>query len=316
MNTSTSSSPTSTLPGKVLIAVDSSAASRQAVAYARTIVAQGGTVRLVSVAENPRTLVPTGSFVGEALGSARAELLRDAADALAVASEAFAKCNIRVETDAIDLSTHGGDVVHALIEAADTWQAELLVVGTRQHHGLLRWIEGTISEPLAKLSRCPILIVPAAYTVKADRPPERILYAVDGSRQAMAALHYGVRFATHDAHVRAVYVVDRAVRLGDFVPIDALEAGFVDEGTRAIAQAEPILAGVSGRSSTALIRTARTDDDVAHAIVREAGHWQADLIVMGTHGRRGVARWMLGTVAGRVAQLSEIPLLLVHALKA
>lgn len=316
MNTSTSPSPMPTLPGKVLIAVDSSAASRHAVAYARNIVAQGGTVRLVSVAENPRTLVPTGSFVGEALSSARAELLRDAADALAVAGEAFAQCNIRVETDAIDLSVHGGDVVHALIEAADTWQAELLVVGTRQHHGLLRWIEGTISEPLAKLSRCPLLIVPATHTVKAERAPERILFAVDGSRQAMAALHYGVRFATRDAHVRAIYVVDRAVRLGDFVPIDALEAGFVDEGTHALAQAEPILAGASGRSSTRLVTTARTDDDVAHAIVREAGHWQADLIVMGTHGRRGVARWMLGTVAGRVAQLSQTPLLLVHALEA
>lgn len=316
MNSSTSGNPTPMLPGKVLIAVDSSAASRHAIAYARNVVAPGGTVRLVSVAENPRTLVPTGSLVGDALNSARAELLRDASDALAVASDAFAQCNVRVETETVDLSKDHGDVVHALMDAAHTWQAELLVVGARQHHGLLRWIEGTVSGPLAKLSRCPTLIVPAAYTVKADRLPERILFAIDGSHQAMEALHYGIRFATPDTHVRAIYVVDRAVRFSDFVPIDALEDAFVDEGTHALAAAESILAGASGRSSTALVRTAHTDDDVAHTIIREAEHWQAELIVMGTHGRRGVARWMLGTVAGRVAQLAQTPLLLVHALEA
>lgn len=316
MNSSTSDSPTPALPRKVLVAVDPSAASRHAIAYARNIVAPGGVVRLVSVAENPRTLVPTGSLVGNALNSARAELLCDATDVLAVASEAFAQRDVRVETEAIDLSRHGGDVVHALIDAAHTWQAELLVVGARQHHGLLRWIEGTVSGPLAKLSRCPILIVPATYTVKADRLPERILFAIDGSGQAMEALHYGVRFATHDTHLRAIYVVDRAVRLSDVVPIDALEDAFVDEGTHALAAAEPILAGASGRSSTAVVRTDRTNDDIAHTIVREAGGWQADLIVMGTHGRRGMVRWMLGSIAGRVAQLTRTPLLLVHALEA
>jgi nucleotide-binding universal stress UspA family protein len=300
----------------VLIAVDPSDASRHAIAYARNIVAPGGVVRLVSVAENPRTLVPTGALVGDALNLARAELLRDAADALAVASAAFAQCNVRIETEAIDLSRHGGDVVHALIDAAHTWQAELLVVGARQHHGLLRWIEGTVSGPLAKLSRCPILVVPAAYTVKAARLPERILFAIDGSRHAMEALHCGAWLATHDTHLRAIYVVDRAVRLSDFAPIDVLENAFVDEGTQALAAAEPILAGASGRSSTALVRTAGSNDDIAHTIVREAGGWQADLIVMGTHGRRGVVRWMLGTVAGRVAHLTQIPLLLVHAQEA
>jgi nucleotide-binding universal stress UspA family protein len=43
------------------------------------------------------------------------------------------------------------------------------------------------------------------------------------------------------------------------------------------------------------------------------GGWQADLIVMGTHGQRGMVRWMLGTVAGRVAHLTQTPLLLVYA---
>ena len=129
----------------------------------------------------------------------------------------------------------------------------------------------------------------------------------------MSALEFGIRFATPDTHLRAVYVIDRAVRLSDFFPIDALEDAFADEGKQALAAAEPVLASVSARTTTALVRTGRTSDDVAHAILREASDWDAQLIVMGTHGRRGMARWILGSVAGRVAHITQTPLLLIHA---
>ena len=309
---SPSNGPTLGLPEKVLIAVDLSPASEHAVAFARSLVAPGGSVRLVSVAENPRTLVPTGRFAEEALDAARAELLSDAKDALDRATAAFAGRDVHVEAQPIDLSKHGGDVVHALIETAHVWPADLLVVGARQHHGLRRWVEGAVSVPLAKHAPCPILIVPAAYTVKAERLPERVLFAVDGSAHATAALEYGVRFATRDTALRAVYIVDRAVRLSDFVPIDALGGAFVEEGMDALAAAEPILARASSHASTALVETARTSDDVAHAIARAAADWHAELIVMGTHGRRGLSRWVLGSVAERVARLTQTPLLLVN----
>jgi hypothetical protein len=70
------------LPRRVLIAVDSSSASRNALAYARTILPHGGEVPLVSVAENPHTLFRTGRHIRKALDSVRDELLKDAAEAL------------------------------------------------------------------------------------------------------------------------------------------------------------------------------------------------------------------------------------------
>lgn len=313
MNAPASSRPHPTLPAKVLIAVDASSASQHAVAYARTLVAPGGEVRLVSIAENPRTLVPMGTLVAAALDSARAELARDADEALAKAREVFAGKDVRVDTAVIDLSKVGGNIVHALIDAAQTWQADLIVVGARQHRGLLRWVEGAVSEPLARLSHCPILIVPSAYSIKPDRLPEHILFAVDGSRHAEDALQYGMRFAAPDTELMAVYVVDRAVRLTDFVPIDVLEDAFIEEGQQALAAAKTLLAAASDQVATRLAETERTGDDIAHTIVREADHWNADLIVMGTHGRRGMARWMLGSVAERVARLAHAPLLLVHS---
>lgn len=317
MNSSTSDHTPPVLPGRILIAVDESMASQHAIAYARHLVAPHGHIRIVSVAEKSRILAAMGSFAGTTLEGARGQPLRDAYDLLTKPDGDCGARNFRIETETIDLSTHGSDIAHALIDSARAWQADLIVAGAHQHHGRLRWLEGSVSGPLVRLSACPILIVPATYDVKENKIPERILFAVDGSCHATQALHYGLRLATHDTPIRAIYVIDRAARVSSLLPIGSLERALqdalTDEGMRALATVKPILAKASARSSTALVRTARSDDDIAHTIVRKADGWQADLIVMGTHGRRGMAQWMLGSVAERVARLTHVPLLLVQA---
>jgi nucleotide-binding universal stress UspA family protein len=315
MNSPASALAAPALPGKVLVAVDRSAASREALAYASRIVAPGGAIGLVSVAENPRTLVPAGSLVQRALESARDELLRDAQQALADAVEALGGCGAQVETTAIDLSKHGGDVVHALLDAARTWRADLIVTGTHQNHGLLRWVEGAVSTPLARSSPCPLLIVPATDAGEVRSLPRRILFAIDSGEQATTALRFGVRFAAPDSVLRAIYVVDRVARLSGLSArapsVAALEDAFANEGQRALDAAAPLLTQASREAGTELVFTESSGDDIAHTIVREAARWQADMIVMGTHGRRGLTRWILGSVAERVARLTPLPLLLV-----
>ena len=51
----------------------------------------------------------------------------------------------------------------------------------------------------------------------------------------------------------------------------------------------------------------------ADVIVEEAKAWPADLIVIGTHGRRGVNRWMLGSDAEQVVRIAPVPVLLVRS---
>jgi nucleotide-binding universal stress UspA family protein len=62
-----------------------------------------------------------------------------------------------------------------------------------------------------------------------------------------------------------------------------------------------------------LIKTLTTHDDVPHAIVRDTAEWNGDLLVLGTHGRRGIARWLLGSVAARTARLVDTPVLLARS---
>lgn len=298
-------------PHKILVAIDSSPASTRALEYARHLVPAAAEVTVISVAENPRTLVATPSLVAAELKAARDELLKDAEQSVLQAGDVFADTDVALRTEVIDLAKHRTDIAHALAESAQRVGAELIVVGARQHHGLLRWVEGTVSEPLAKLSRCPLLIVPIAYDGAIAGAPRRILFAVDGSATAARAVRCGAQFATAGAHLRAIYVIDRAVRLSDFVPIHLLADAFLEEGKSALTATREMLAGVSAETSTALVDTERTNDDVAHAIMRDAQKWQAELIVIGTHGRRGIAHWFVGSVAGRLARITHTPLLLV-----
>ena len=46
--------------------------------------------------------------------------------------------------------------------------------------------------------------------------------------------------------------------------------------------------------------------------MRDAVHWHAELLVVGTHGRRGIAAWRIGSGARRVAHLAQVPVLLVR----
>jgi len=173
-----------------------------------------------------------------------------------------------------------------------------------------------VSEPLMKFGACAILVVPEHGDVEWRGRPQRILFAVDGSSASQEALRIGTRLARAGTELLAIYVVDRAVRLTDFVPLTVLEDALVEEGNAALAKAshffETLQETCGTRLETALANTDQANDDVAHAIEREAQSWHADLLVMGTHGRRGVVRCLLGSVANRVARIARTPLLLVR----
>jgi nucleotide-binding universal stress UspA family protein len=297
---------------RILIAVDSSSESARAAAYIRYMAVSGVQIRIVSVADNPRALLPLEFLTDVEFEAARIELFRDASDAVAQAKAAFARGNGDIETDVIDLSRQGGYAANALIDAATSWKADLLVVGARQHHGISRWVEGTVSEFVTTQAPCSILVMPASYGAEIRESPRRILFALDGSPLSLDALRFGLQFVTPEAHLRAIYVVDRAVRLTDFMPIRVLEDAFVEEGKNALANAAAIFAHSPNPVETRLLRTKPTSDDVSRTIVREAARWHADLVVVGTHGRRGLARWLLGSVAARTARITHTPLLLAR----
>ncbi|MBF6990032.1 universal stress protein [Cupriavidus sp. IK-TO18] len=143
----------------------------------------------------------------------------------------------------------------------------------------------------------------------------RILLAIDGSRSSLDALEQAVSMAlvTH-AEVSAMFVVDDSDLLLEVSSGDRpwLMADIIAYGKQVLARAGERLSAAGVRWSSRLAETPGTPAKIAEAIVKEADHWGADLIVMGTHGHRGVRRMVLGSVSEHVVSKSVRPIMLVR----
>ncbi|CAB3749264.1 universal stress protein UspA [Burkholderia sp. MSh2] len=298
---------------RIALAVDSTPESLSAARYARTLLRPGMRLRIVCAIDNPRLALPDIPRIDALLTSARDDMLREAHATCARIAALFDGAGIEVEQVIVDTSTTGGTVADALVGDTSAWRADVLVVGANPHHGLLRLVEGATSDSLTTRARCALLIVPAAYARPSDGDLQRLMFAVDGSEPSLHAAHVGLGFAAPTTLLYAAYVIDRAVRLTDIVPVRALEDAYRAEGEEALAKIGPLFHATGNPTKRGIVETRPTSDDVAHALMRDAVHWRAELLVVGTHGRRGIAAWLVGSVARRVAHLAQVPVLLVRA---
>ncbi len=145
---------------------------------------------------------------------------------------------------------------------------------------------------------------------------QHILVAVDGSEPSKRAYAEALSLAADQhAALRVAHVIDLGVGLAPwaemaFVNWESAETALRKAGAAIIedAMAEAGRAGVEARSVTL-----ETDvDDPAGEILAESTQWGADLIVMGTHGRHGLAHLILGSVAEGVVRRAGVPVLLVR----
>lgn len=136
---------------------------------------------------------------------------------------------------------------------------------------------------------------------------ERVLFPTDGSEPADHALDYAVdAAASHGATLRALYVVDTAA----YGSLDLDESVIVEGYER---QGERVLDRVVAAAEAAGVdvETGLAYGTPHREILAHVADWEADLVVMGSHGRRGLERTILGSVTERVARLSAVPVLVV-----
>lgn len=139
---------------------------------------------------------------------------------------------------------------------------------------------------------------------------ERILVPTDGSDGVERALRHAVDLAVeHGATVHALYVVNSASYAG--MPMESSWEG-IDEMLRADAEDAVALVEALGDDYEVPVETAILDGSPSKEIVRYAETEGCDLIVMGTHGRGGIDRLLLGSVAEKVVRGSSVPVLTVR----
>jgi nucleotide-binding universal stress UspA family protein len=143
----------------------------------------------------------------------------------------------------------------------------------------------------------------------------RILVPVDGSTAANAGRAQAIALAQSEgARLRFMNVIDESLGLGspdiEAIDMSALLRSMRELGEKSVEEAASLATKKRLRADTSLLPSrGRRASDV---ILGEARNWRADLIVMGTHGRRGFNRLLLGSDAERVLRDTPVPLLLVR----
>ncbi len=142
---------------------------------------------------------------------------------------------------------------------------------------------------------------------------KRILAAVDGSDTSNLALQEAIKLAKeHHSALRLFHVVDLTMAYS------AVEAPYVLDYRKAMeAAGQKVVADCSAPARSAGIEfdtkcVVTFGKHVYEVIEDEAAEWAADLIVIGTHGRRGIRRLLLGSVAEGVTRVSTKPVLLIR----
>jgi nucleotide-binding universal stress UspA family protein len=198
-----------------------------------------------------------------------------------------------------DLSVREGWAPAALDDEVRESGADLLVLGAKHHTALGRWLGGSTVHNVARMLRAPVLVVgspPAAI--------RRVLVAVDASAAARPTLEFATRFADlFDAELRALYVIEPLPILPETPPPvnpGDYERLLEDEAAQKI---WPLV----GPDVEKVTRHATAETGIA----AEAQNWEADVVVVGSHGKGFVERMLVGSVTERLLNHLPSPLLLV-----
>jgi nucleotide-binding universal stress UspA family protein len=268
-------------------------------------------VRVVSVVTQP---VP-GATVGVDLATGAWEVLadlqgREQARLEETASAAAARLEDRGLSVSVDL--RHGDPAHEILAAADAWEADLILLGSRGRSGLERFLLGSVAQNVAKHARRPVLVVR-----KPGAALQRVLVALDGSEHSRHALELAARLPLPaETGCVAVHVVRPYAPFPGLLPTDRPE---FDAAVRAVneqrhqeaealtAEAVSQLTG-KGRHARAQV----LEGDPAERLLELAEADEADLIIAGARGVSAIQGLLVGSVADRLLKNAPCSVLLVH----
>lgn len=143
------------------------------------------------------------------------------------------------------------------------------------------------------------------------------MLAIDGSNTSKSAIEEVIKFIKdQDVHLKIIYIVDGSLVYSggptfDYaLCLDALRK----EGHDILKNAAKLIAEkASIKVEKSLLELKPLQKRVSEQIIEEAKEWPADLLVLGTHGRRGFSRFFLGSVAEQVVRMATTPVLLIRS---
>jgi nucleotide-binding universal stress UspA family protein len=285
----------------ILVPLDGSVLAERAIPYAVALArkTQARLLLMRAVLAHPPVDVPLEEAQAAVIERAEVELAAVAA-------------RVRDQQVTVDAVVHYDDAAPGILAVAEEQGADLLVMSTLGRGGIGRWIYGSVADEVLRHATVPVLLVSAS--CERGWPTEaglRVLVPLDGSELAEVALGPAREIA---AGPGAGLSLLRAVQPLAYTEADgAAEVLRLQEEVE-LADASRYLEDVAARQPAGLeaVSLHTVVGQPATQINEIARGQRVDLIAMATHGRGGLARLVLGSVATNVLQHTNVPLLLVR----
>jgi len=202
----------------------------------------------------------------------------------------------------ISVSLHPDEANVAIVEAAEKFDAELVVVGAHGIGAIDRLLIGSVSERVVRAAPCDVL-------VSQDRHPkgryDRILVPTDYSATARKAVSVAQDLLSDDGTITLLHCCEMPPMMAGYYTGDIL--GEIE--AQAVKRAEEIAAPLREAGIHVQVQTFRGPP--AHSIGKVAE--DNDIVVIGSHGRRGLRRFFLGSVAEKTVRYAQCSVYVVRA---
>jgi nucleotide-binding universal stress UspA family protein len=298
---------------KILVPLDGSTLAEQAVSCA-TMLARGLPAELilfraVSIPSDIKEVLDLAELSSEAPIT---PLVTEATGYLEQVAEQIRRTGLSVNT-----VVYCGPAADAILDYVVQTGVQQIVMATHGYSGVSRWVHGSVAERVLQSASVPVLLVRAGeHATSASFKPlscRRILVPLDGSAVAEQVLPTATAVAKALGAAVILFRIPAVLTsmslAGEgYLPLDSLIQTANQDAQHYLDRVAATIKAQGVQVSTAL-----QIGGVANAIIDYAERCQIDLIAMCTHGRTGLARWALGSVADRVLRAGRIPLLLVRA---
>ncbi len=233
--------------------------------------------------------------------------------------EVLAPFRIRAEALGLTVQTRVADgytksIGDAIIFEAEQTGCDLIFMGTHGRTGITRLLLGSVSERVTRVSKIPVMLCRGEVKLTTSN---RVLVPVDDSPASLRALELALKFSsTFNSALHLVHVVpDVPLPIGDPIGVyttydhAGLARALNEVGQDALENAAEV--AEERHPTTSLLHA--DGKSISQVIINAATEQQADLIIMGTHGRGGFDRLLLGSVAEGVTHQANMPVLLLRS---
>lgn len=296
---------------QILVPLDGSELAEVALPYAEELSVELGIgIKLLRVVTLPVYSEPTGGvYAAErevALRSGAREYLEKVS------------CDLKAKSINVKLDIKCGTAAEEIMDDALKNEIGLVVLATHGHSGVLRWALGSVADKVIRGTEKPVMLIRAKgrHPAKpAQRILKKILVPLDGSREGEAVIPHIAWLASG---LGAEVVLFQALA-GGYHTITAKGYEYAIYAEQQIASdkafAKDYLSDVGKQLKEKGIKLG-AEVRLGHAaeeIIEFTDEVNADMVAMSTHGRSGVGRWVLGSVAEKVLHEGNKPLLLVRS---